>query len=446
MLLVRLFSRRSKLSATFVSFGVVLMAVLLATGAAAVPGPRPLGARQEACPNRVAPPSPVDTSEEPPPGMAAPQPIAVPEKPVGGPRMAECSLVQPEGAATPPAVVAAASWVLADLDSGEVLAARDPHARHRPASLLKTLLSLVVVRELKMDTVIVGTQEDANQEGTRVGLGPGGQYTVQQLLFVLMMKSGNDAAHALARQLGGVPETLRKMNLVAAELGALDTRAASPSGLDGPGMSTSAYDLGVLFRAAMKTPKIAEAVGMRQIVFPGYGGRANFQVNNDNKLLFTYDGFLGGKTGFTDDSRHTFLGSAMRERRRLVAVLLRSEAQPVKIADQASQLLDYGFALTAASAKPVGQLVDRAPGARGDDGRTSIAAPAAGSGNTDQSSFGTVGGPLTLLAGALILIVGLLFWRRRRARPRPLAGVGAGPIEPDAHLDKTQPLPDDLRN
>jgi D-alanyl-D-alanine carboxypeptidase (penicillin-binding protein 5/6) len=441
---VGLIFRRSKFSAALVSFGVALLAMLLATSAVAAPGRTHRLTRQEACPNRVAPPPPVDTSEQPPPGMAPPQALAVPDKPVGGPRMAECSLVQPEGAATPPATISSASWVLADLDSGAVLAARDPHARHRPASLMKTLLAIVVARELKMDTVIVGTQEDANQEGTRVGLGPGGQYTVEQLLFTLMMKSGNDAAHALARQLGGVPEALRKMNAVAAELGALDTRAASPSGLDGPGMSTSAYDIGVLFRVAMKYPKIAEAVGMRQIVFPGYGGRPNFQVNNDNKLLFTYDGFLGGKTGFTDDARHTYLGSAMRDRRRLVVVLLRSESQPVKIADQAAQLLDYGYALVAASAKPVGQLVDRAPGPDDDTGRT-LAAPATDSGNTDQSSFGNVGAPLTVLAGALVLLVGLMFWRRRRARPRPFAGVGAAVLEPDAQLDKTQPLPDDYR-
>lgn len=445
MLHVGLFFRRSKFAAAFVSFGVALMAMLLATSALAVPGRSHRLTGQEACPNRVVPPSPVDTSEQPPPGMAPPQALAVPDKPVGGPRMAECSLVQPEGASTPPATISSASWVLADLDSGEVLAARDPHARHRPASLMKTLLAIVVARELKMDTVIVGTQEDANQEGTKVGLGPGGQYTVEQLLFVLMMKSGNDAAHALARQLGGVPEALRKMNAVAAELGALDTRAASPSGLDGPGMSTSAYDLGLLFRVAMRHQKIAEAVNMRQITFPGYAGRPNFQVNNDNKLLFTYDGFLGGKTGFTDDARHTYLGSAMRDRRRLVVVLLRSESQPVRISDQAAQLLDYGFALVAASAKPVGQLVDRTPGPGDDSGRT-LAAPMTDSGNTDQSSFGTVGGPLTLLAGTLVLIVGLMFWRRRRARPRPFASVGAGPIEPDAHLDKTQPLPDDHRD
>lgn len=339
--------------------------------------------------------------------------------------MGECGIVQPEGVGAPPAVTAA-TWVLADLDSGAVLAAKDPHARERPASLIKNLLAIVVIRELRPETVVVGTQDDANQEGTKVGIGPGGQYTVDQLLHALVMRSGNDAAFALARALGGIDVALDKMNALAKELGALDTRAATPSGLDGPGMTTSAYDQSLIFRAAMKHEEFANAAKTRRIDFPGYAGRPGFQVTNDNRLLASYDGFLGGKTGFTDDSRHTYVGAAERDGRRLAVVLLRGERNPSTLAEQGASLLDYGFAL-AADAKRVGELVTQAPEAQPkpnpnkpqsnpvgqsvDD--KAAAAPQA---EPERSAFGNAGLPLVVLAGVAVLLTVAMWLRRRRAR------------------------------
>lgn len=391
-----------------------------------------------ACPNRVVPPAPVDTSEEPPPGVSSPQPLPVPEEPVGGTRMGECGLIQPSGAAAAPANVTAAAWVIADLDSGAVLAAKDPHARERPASLIKVLLATVVIRELRLDTPVIGTQEDANQEGTKVGIGPGGNYTVRQLLFALVMRSGNDAAHALARALGGIPVALDKMNALAKELGALDTRAATPSGLDGPGMTTSAYDQSVIFRAAMKHKEFAQAVGTRQIDFPGHSGKPGFKVNNDNRLLGSYPGFLGGKTGFTDDARHTYVGAAKQNGRRLSVVMLRGERSPGPLAEQGARLLDYGFALAGESARPVGQLVDHSPEAQpkqNTSGGEGSAAPAAepkeapAPPGTQRSAFGNVGLPLVVLASVAILISCALWFRRRRARAARAARATADTIQ-----------------
>lgn len=339
--------------------------------------------------------------------------------------MGECGIVQPEGSAAPPAVTAA-TWVISDLDSGAVLAAKDPHARERPASLIKVLLSIVVIRELRPETVVTGTQEDANQEGTRVGIGPGGQYTVDQLLKALVMRSGNDAAYALARALGGVDVALEKMNALAKELGALDTRAATPSGLDGPGMTTSAYDLSLIFRAAMKHEEFAAAAKTQKIDFPGYGGRAGFQVNNDNSLLRTYEGFLGGKTGFTDDARHTYVGAAERDGRRLAVVLLRGERAATNFADQGAALLDYGFTLATAKSKPVGELVAKSPEAqpkqdtnqpnKNDTVNQPVDDKAAASDEADRSAFGNVGLPLVILAALGVMVVVAMWLRRRRAR------------------------------
>ncbi|HEU5473907.1 MAG TPA: D-alanyl-D-alanine carboxypeptidase family protein [Actinophytocola sp.] len=413
-----------------VSLFVLIIAALITTPGVSATARSPRKAQpgdnpaESGCPNRAVPPAPVDTSEEPPPGEERPSPLPVPASPVGGPRMGECGPVFPTGAAEPPAITAA-SWIIADLDTGEVLAAKDPHARERPASLIKVLLAIVTIRELRPDMVVVGTQEDADQEGTRVGIGPGGEYTVRQLLYALVMHSGNDAAHALARALGGVQVALDKMNSVARELGALDTRAATPSGLDGPGMTTSAYDQSLIFRAAMKHREFAEAAATRQIDFPGYASKPGFKVNNDNRLLLNYPGFVGGKTGFTDDARHTYLGAAKRGEHRLAVVLLRGERAPGPLSDQGAKLLDYGFALLNAGSRPVGELVDRAPevqpkGEVSSDESAELLPASADSSEPEvaagRTAFGNVGLPLVALAGVAALITSAMWWRRRRAR------------------------------
>ena len=311
------------------------------------------------CPYQITPPPPVDRSEVPAPGTPAPSPMAVPIRPVGGPLMGGCGLVLPAGAAAPPAGISATSWLVADANSGEVLAARNPHARHRPASTIKLLTALLAADRLPLDRVVVATQADADQEGSRAGLGPGGRYTVRQLLTGLLLVSGNDTAHALSGQLGGVTETVEQMNELAARLGAFDTRTATPSGLDGPGMSTSAYDLALAFRQVLDRPLLTELLGTRQVNFPGFGDRPGFVLSNDNKLLRNYPGALGGKTGFTDDARHTQVDAAQRGGQRLIVVLMRGEQRPVPMSEQAARLLDYGFALP--PGHPVGQLVDKAP-------------------------------------------------------------------------------------
>lgn len=366
------------------------------------------------CTDRDLPPPPVDTSEEPKPGQPSPKPLPVPERPAGGERMAECGLVLPEGAPPLPSRLTPQSWVLADLDTGEVLAAHDPHARHRPASLIKVLLALVVIDELDPDATVRVTQQDANQEGTSVGIVPNKTYTVDKLLHGLLMHSGNDVAHALARKLGSVPAALGKMNALANKLGAKDTRAATPSGLDGPGMTTSAYDFGLLMRAAMNTPEFVEAVHTQRVRFPGRSGQPGYEVYNDNKLLGTYPGFIGGKTGFTDDARHTYTGAAERGGRRIVVSMLRGEQRPIRMSDQARLLLDYGFALAEEKTPAVGKLVEP-PKPKSAVQRNTAAQGKASAGEPERSSFGSVGGPLLALVVVVLALIGL-FWLRRRSR------------------------------
>ncbi len=392
----------------------VVVGVLLAVlPALAVPGVSGTARAEPACPFAVAPGPPVDTSEAPRPGQSEPAPLPVPPSPVGGPATAACGDVVAAGAPAPPAV-GVVSYVLADLDSGEILAARNAHARLRPASLMKTLTGLLVARRLPMDETVVGTQEDADQEGTRVGIGPGGRYTVRQLLNAMLMASGNDTAHALAVRLtGSVDGTVALMNETARSMGALDTRAATPSGLDGPGMQTSAYDLASIFRAGMREEPFATATGTARMPFPGFGAAPGFDVINDNKLIATgYPGAIGGKTGFTDDARHTYIGAAERGGRRLVVVLMRGEQRPTPMYQQGEALLDYGFALP--DPRGVATLTD-GPAAGTDSGSTeSTADPGA----ISPDAGGSWSWSVPLLLGAVVVALGGLLALRAGRRRR----------------------------
>lgn len=337
----------------------VVAAALLMVGAPAIAAAEPAPATDpNSCPYKVSTPPAVDASEVPKAGDP-PQPLPVPASPVGGDALSGCGVIVAAGTPPLPEDVSAEAWLVADLDSGEIIAARDPHGRHRPASVIKVLTAMAAINELPLNRIIDGTQEDANAEGTKVGVEPGGRYTVNDLLHGLLMYSGNDAADSLARALGGMDVGLDKINVLASKLGGRDTRVATPSGLDGPGMSTSAYDIGLFVRYGFNNPIFADIVRTREYQFPDNNGQPPYPIENDNKLLLNYPGALGGKTGFTDDARQTFVGAAQRDGRRLVAVLLRGTRQPIAPWEQAARLLDYGFAT--APGTTIGTLIDPDP-------------------------------------------------------------------------------------
>jgi serine-type D-Ala-D-Ala carboxypeptidase (penicillin-binding protein 5/6) len=336
-------------------------ALFLAAGpslavALAEPGP-PAGAT-DPCPYKVSTPKAVDSSEAPTAGDP-PQPLAVPAKPVGGDALGGCGIVAAPGTPQLPGDVSAEAWLVADLDSGAVIAARDPHGRHRPASIIKVLVAMASINALNLNKPVPGSAEDAEAEGTKVGVDEGGMYTVNQLLHGLLMHSGNDAAHALAVQLGGMQQALEKINVLAAKLGGKDTRVATPSGLDGPGMSTSAYDIGLFYRYAWRNSTFADIVATKSFDFPGHGDHPGYQLENDNQLLYRYPGALGGKTGYTDDAGQTFVGAANRNGRRLMAVLMHGTRQPIAPWEQAAHLLDYGFNVPAGT--QIGSLIEPDP-------------------------------------------------------------------------------------
>ena len=156
------------------------------------------------------------------------------------------------------------------MDSGQVLAARDPDVAHPPASTIKVLLALVALDELNLNSTVVADVADTEVECNCVGIKPFRTYTARQLLDGLLLVSGNDAANTLAQMLGGPDAAVAKMNAKAASLGATNTHAATPSGLDGPGGSgaTTAHDLAVIFRAAMGNPMFAQITAEPSAMFP----------------------------------------------------------------------------------------------------------------------------------------------------------------------------------
>jgi D-alanyl-D-alanine carboxypeptidase (penicillin-binding protein 5/6) len=241
----------------------------------------------------------------------------------------------------------AQTWIVADLDSGQVLAARDANLPHPPASTIKVLLALVALDQVSLDSTVVADVADTQVECNCVGIKPGRTYTARQLLDGLLLVSGNDAANTLAHLLGGADATVAKMNAKAASLGATSTHAVTPSGLDGPGGSgaSTAHDLAVIFRAAMANPVFAQITAEPAAMFPSDHG--DEPITNQDELLARYPGAIGGKTGFTDAARKTFVGAAARGGRRLVIAMmygLVKQGGPTYW-DQAGSLFDWGFAL-----------------------------------------------------------------------------------------------------
>jgi serine-type D-Ala-D-Ala carboxypeptidase (penicillin-binding protein 5/6) len=243
--------------------------------------------------------------------------------------------VEPAGAVAIPDGPAEA-WLLADLDTGRILASRNPYEPHAPASTIKPLLAMVVLDHLRPDNFARANQSHTEVECSCVGLKPGQAYTTQQLLEALLMVSGNDAANMLADMLGGQRVAVAAMNRKAAGLGARSTRASSPSGLDGPGWEsiTTPHDLAVIYRTALTYPLIAAIMRQPSAQFPGK------TIVNQNELLTRYPGTFAGKTGFTNLARNTFVAAAQRGNRRLLVVEMYGTGD---LYGQAIGLFDWGF-------------------------------------------------------------------------------------------------------
>lgn len=278
-----------------------------------------------------------------PPSAAAPRspsvPPPTPVPPLGSPSPYPTALDTPEPSTDAPRVDAAAA-ALADLDSGRVLFESDADVTRPIASLTKIMTALLVIEATRPTEIVIASANAAGQTGAELGLQPGEQLTVRDLLTALLLQSANDAAVALAEHVAGSVEVfVERMNERARELGMADTEFHSPSGLDDAGRST-ARDLLVLASEAFLDPTFADVVGTRFAKVPAENAEPR-RLQNRNALLWLYEGATGGKTGYTAAAGFCLVAAAERDGLRLAAVVL---GAPEQAFDEGAELLNHGFA------------------------------------------------------------------------------------------------------
>jgi D-alanyl-D-alanine carboxypeptidase (penicillin-binding protein 5/6) len=334
---------------------------------------------------------------------------AEPPVTIGGERLAARGLVVTSGAPKLPATTAA-SWLVADLDSGAVLAAKDPHGRYAPASTLKALTAATLIPKLTPSTLVTPTFEDVNVEGSKVGLVQQVRYPVSELFTAMLVVSGNDAANALATANGGLAKTVAEMNAEAQRLQAYDTRARNPNGLDAPGQVSSAYDLALIGRAGMQLPAFRDYVATKRAHIRGRG-KSSIAIASHDRLLWNYDGAIGIKNGYTTKARATFVGAATRDGRTLVVTLMKTNP---RYWPEAAALLDWGFAASRAGVPSVGQLVDPVPPPQERSAQTTVEPVAAKLPTRAQDGLPLL--PAGVVAAGLAVLTAAFGRNRRRHR------------------------------
>ncbi|GAB6901393.1 D-alanyl-D-alanine carboxypeptidase family protein [Kineosporia succinea] len=263
----------------------------------------------------------------------------------------------PSGVAAPPKVNAA-SWLVADLDSREILAAKNVHVPLRPASTLKLFTSLTIAPQLDAEQVYTGTHSDEAIDGTRVGIVEGSRYTVDDLLHGLIMASGNDTANALGNLAGGQASAVAQMQRKATELGAFDTVVRNTSGLDAKGQVSSAYDLALVGASALQDEQLAKIMVTQSYAFPNKGTsltkRKHYQIQNHNRLLGYIPGIMGVKNGYTSKALGTNVSAASYQGHHYIAVVMRVKGS---IYTPSGDLLKWAFK-NGQKANAVGHLVE----------------------------------------------------------------------------------------
>ena len=341
--------------------------------------------------------------------LAGAVPAIAQGQPVPGPGTAIAA-----GAPPLPTGITGVSFLVADLDTGDILAAKDAHHPLLPASTLKVLTGLTLIPRVPKFSTVTPTFADVNIEGSRVGIIENTNYPAYQLFRAMLMVSGNDAANAIASAAGGQAATARLMNDEALRIGATETHAVNPSGLDAPGQTTTAYDLALIARAAMRLPDFRAYVATKRSTINGKGGHP-LSISSHDKLLYNYDGAIGIKNGYTAKAGATFVGAATRGGHTLLVTVM--HATP-RVWPEVAHLMDWGFAAERTGAAPLGRLyeppVRSVPTAAASGTRVRAAAVHLHSG---------VGVPIAP-AGVAVTLAGLLVLALRRRfarRPRKMS-------------------------
>lgn len=331
-----------------------------------------------------------------------------------------------------PAPLGVDEGILVDPSNGKVLWEVNDNQPRPPASLTKILTALVVLQRARLDDTQTVTDEAYNAPGANTYAKPGWIYSVEDMLWGLLLVSGNDMAISLAQRVspdGTVAGFVQLMNEQAAALGATSTVMVNPHGMDAPGHVSTARDLALLTMVAMKDPTFARMVGTVQHSLPWDGGQHTHLLVNHNKLLTLYPGTIGVKTGYTNGSGNSLASETTHDGHTLLAIVLNAKS-PAGYSDSKA-LYDWGFlnfdALEARATDVIVPLI--APS-------TEAAAAKKAGAPLDEAAAPAVPGsrplrdavPLdNVLIGVMIAsVIGAWFLSRRRGIDEAYRGGGTG--------------------
>ncbi|GAA3769271.1 D-alanyl-D-alanine carboxypeptidase family protein [Streptomyces chiangmaiensis] len=340
------------------------------------------------------------------------------------------------GAPVLPKNLTARSWIVADAESGEVLAAHNAHWRLPPASTLKMLFADTVLPRFpksEKHKVVPSDLAGMGAGSSMVGIKEGETYTVHDLWLGVFLRSGNDAVHVLSAMNHSVEQTVKDMQAHAEELQAFDTHVVSPDGYDAGGQVSSAYDLTLFARSGLQKKDFREYCSTVRAAFPGettkkHGKttRGSFEIQNTNRLLAgdsdmtPYRGIAGVKNGNTTNAGATFTGVAERNGKVLLVTVMNPEKKNHnEVYKEAARLLDWGFG-AADKVAPVGELVAPKSAEAGSQPSTHATAAAGGkpaepvAASVGKSGSSGVGVALAITAGVLVLLAAGAFLVNRR--------------------------------
>lgn len=244
--------------------------------------------------------------------------------------------------------ITSTNYIVIDADTGEIFAQRGANERRAPASLTKIFTAIETIEEAAPEVSLTTSDADmVSSEASQVGFGPGETFTVRELLYGMMLPSGNDAARALARSLGsqdgdspdqGTQRFLDRLNQRLANMGLTNTHLVNPDGWGVPGHFSSPYDLAAFTMYALRYPRFVQTFSTGDYE----SDNGEYAFKNNNRMLKTYDGIIGGKTGYDDDAGWCLVNVAERDGKRMIAVTMNGVA-PDDWYDDNRVLLNYGF-------------------------------------------------------------------------------------------------------
>ncbi|MDK2887699.1 D-alanyl-D-alanine carboxypeptidase (penicillin-binding protein 5/6) [Desulfofundulus australicus DSM 11792] len=250
-------------------------------------------------------------------------------------------------ASPPTPQVTGKAAVLMDARNGQILYEKNADQPMYPASTTKILTAIIALERSRLDEVVTVSRKATLVEGSAIGLQEGERVTMEDLLYALLLASANDAAVAIAEHVAGsVPAFATLMNEKARSIGAKESNFRNPNGLPDPQHYTTAHDLALIARYAMQNPTFRTIVSTRlkQIHRPDADrskGPPQEHLWNHNRLLSSYEGAIGIKTGYTVEAGQCLVAAARRGNRELIAVIMKSQGAAVY--SDARSLLDYGF-------------------------------------------------------------------------------------------------------